>query len=143
MRQLRIGLCVLAVCALALPSLAADYYWDAGGAPSTLITTPANWDPDGLATSGTTTVLHFGSDGSTATWNANFTVGTIDFSRDADFTLARDTAGTLSIYSGVTISSTLTPHYYLINAPYANVTWGANRATVTQGDLRSSGGGRA
>src|SRR5690349_4441466 len=75
---------VLAAAGLFSP-VAQAQTWDAGGAANTNWSTAANWNPDGLPTSGAN--VTFGTGGSIATLDADRTVGTLTFNRDANFTI--------------------------------------------------------
>lgn len=69
------------------PLIPTNYVWDATGA-DTLLDTAANWEGDATPEMGGTSILTFGSGGSTATVDTDANLYGLVFNRDANFTLA-------------------------------------------------------
>jgi len=69
------------------PLIPTNYVWDATGA-DTLLDTAANWEGDATPEMGGTSILAFGSGGSTAIVNVDANLYGLIFNRDANFTLA-------------------------------------------------------
>ena len=109
------------------PIIPTNYVWDATGA-DTYLSTVANWTNDVLPdlSAGTSLVL-FGSGGSTATVNTNANLYGMIFNRDANFTVANgDGSVTLGLGGLTAFAPTATARAYTLAEEVtlsANQTW--------------------
>jgi autotransporter-associated beta strand protein len=101
-----------------------NYVWDATG-PDTLLSTAANWAGDVAPALDGTSILSFGSGGSTATVNTNASPYGLIFNRDANFTVANgDGAVTLGLGGITAYAPTATARAYTLAE---DVTLGTNQ----------------